>query len=290
MWYVRFVFCSWQTVFQWFLFVLFILQLFYLSYRTIEYANHYPTLIGLYCFTNQPPIGYIKHENINDSIHIQRCSFKNIDACQLIHNQTLLFRLHWTAGFASEYNNLIRAFVYAINTRRKFLIDDQYWNYGSFASFFNISQGHFSPWLPSSSYCSKRQFVHFIQYKSNNTHIPEHFTIARDTNGGFSTLNLIMEPFEQNNQTPQIKRMAAQYLWNTINHETRHFIDYYLNELQLNTISYAIHIRRGDKLVKEANQVSIEKYIEGVEYFMEKHQDKGNFFSFVFEILYFFRI
>jgi hypothetical protein len=249
-----------------------------LIYRANDYANHYPTLIGAYCFNENIPLGYIENKNVNDELNIQQCSLENIDACQHIYNQTLLFRLHWALGLTSEFNNLIRAFIYAINTRRRFLIDDQYWNYGSFSSFFNISKGHFSPWLPSSSYCLQRKFVHFINYKSNQKYIPEHLTTGRNTNGGFSSINLIMKSLEENNQTLKIKRIVADYFWKTLNNEIRNSIDQYANKIQLNSITYAIHIRRGDKLIKEAKLISTEKYINGIEYFMNKYSHNGKFF------------
>jgi hypothetical protein len=251
-----------------------------LTCRAIEYVNHYPTLIGAYCFTGKPPIDYIESTNINDSFHIQQCSLTNIDACQHIHNQTLLFRLHWFVGLTSELNNLIRAFTYAINTHRRFLIDDHYWNYGSFSSFFNISQGHFSPWLRSSSYCSQRKFVHFIHYNADKSkYVPDHFTVGRDADHGYTSFNVVMKPFEENNQILKIKRMVADYLWKTLNDETKDFIRRHLNNIQIHNITYAIHIRRGDKST-EANPISLEKYVDGIEYFMNKHLQNGKRFFF----------
>jgi len=243
-----------------------------------DYTNYYATLIGAYCFNENIPLGYIENKNVNDELNIQQCSLENIDACQHIYNQTLLFRLHWALGLTSEFNNLIRAFIYAINSRRRFLIDDQYWNYGSFSSFFNISKGHFSPWLPSSSYCLQRKFVHFINYKSNQKYIPEHLTTGRHKNGGFTSLNLKMKSLEENNQTLKIERIVADYFWKTLNSEIRNFIDQYANKIQLNNITYAIHIRRGDKLISEAKLISTEKYINGIEYFMNKYSHNSRFF------------
>jgi hypothetical protein len=249
-----------------------------LVYRTIHYVNYYSTGIDTYCFHRNAPLGYIENRNLNDELNIQQCSLENIDACQHINNQTLLFRLHWSAGFTSELNNLLRAFIYAIKTHRRFLIDDKFWNYGSFSSFFNISKGFFSPWLPSSSYCLQRKFMEFINYKPDNKSLPEHLAIDRDTHVGFASLNSMMTSFEENNQTLFMKRIVADYLWKTLNNETRNFIDQYLNKIQANTIRYGVHIRRGDKLEIEAKEISIEKYINGIEYFMKKHSENGKFF------------
>ena len=272
------MFYSSKKFFTFFLFIVIILPLSHLISQFIKNIENYSTLTGAYCFTGKDPLGYIENEYTNDSINIQQCSLENIDACQRIVNQTLLFQLGSAAGFTSEINNLIRAFIYSINTRRKFLIDDQYWNYGLFSSFFNISQGHFSPWLPLSSYCLQRQFVHVNHYKSDNKYIPEHFTVGRDSDGGFTSLNLIMKPLEENTQMLKVKRIVIQYLWKTLSNETRDFIHLYLNKIQSDSIIYAIHIRRGDKLISEAKPIPLEKYIDGIEYFMKKHSQNGKFF------------
>jgi hypothetical protein len=249
-----------------------------LVYRTIHYVNYYSTLISASSFHGNASLDSIENRNLNDELNIQQCSLENIDACQHINNRTLLFRLHWRAGFTSELNNLLRAFIYAIKTRRRFLVDDKFWNYGSFSSFFNISKGHFSPCLPSFSTCIHRKSVDFINYKPDNKSLPEHLAIGRDTRFGFEPLNFLMKPFEKNNQTLFIKRIVADYLWKTLNNETRNFIDQYLNKIQVNTITYGVHIRRGDKLVMEAKQISMEKYINGIEYLMNKHSENGKFF------------
>jgi hypothetical protein len=173
-------------------------------YPLIKDIQFYSTLTSAFCLTEKDPLGYIGNKYTNDSINIQQCSLENIDGCQRIFNQTLLFRLGSSAGFTSEINNIIRGFIYSINTHRKFLINDQYWNYGLFSSFFNMSQGHFSPWLPLSSYCLQRQFVHVNHYTSNNKYIPEHIAVGRDSNGNYSSLYWIMKPFEENNQADEL--------------------------------------------------------------------------------------
>lgn len=256
------------------LFIVFISQLSYLIYRNVYYENYYPTLIGKYCLKKNISLNYTE-----DAFYIQQCSFENIDACQNISNQTLLFRLYWTSGFTSELNNLIRGFIYAIHTHRRFYIDDQYWNYGSFQSFFNITQGRFSPWLPSSSYCSQRKFIHFIDYQSNQKYTPEHLTVARDTDGGFTSLNTMMKSIENNSQILNMKRIVVEYLWKKLNDETRNFINHYIDKIQLNNLTYGIHIRQGDKLNVEAKQISIEKYLHGIEYFRNKYSLNGKFSS-----------
>ena len=236
----------------------------------INYDVHYPNLLGVFC--NQSSANHSINFVDND-LHIRQCSFNNIDACQQISNRSLLFRLDSTAGFTSEFNNLIRAFIYAIHTRRRFLIDDQLWNYGSFSTYFNISQGRFSPWLPSSTYCSQRKFVHFIDYQINQTSIPEHLTIHRDINGGFGELNLKMKSFEQENynQLLQIKRLVLKYVWRTMTKETRDFIE----KINMKNITFAIHVRRGDKVKQEATVIPLDYYCQGIEYFISKYQEKS---------------
>ena len=253
------------------LLILSLLQFGHLTYRAIDYVNHYPVLIGAYCFRGNPPLGYTETSAINDEINIYRCSLENIDACQEISNQTVLFRLNWHAGLASELNNLIRAFIYGIHTRRRFLIDDRYWNYGSLAGFFNISQGHFSPWLPVSSYCSERQFTHLINYPMDKKFVPKHLAVGRDVNRAFPTLDLIMEPLERGlDQSLKMRRIVAQYFWKTLNTETRDFMNQYMRTIFAENITFGMHIRRGDKLKEEAKVIPMKEYITGVEYFIKK--------------------
>lgn len=251
--------------------ILALVQFCHLTYRAIDYSFHYPVLIGMYCFRENPPLGYTEPSVINNELSIHRCSLENIDACQEISNQTILFRLNWHAGLASEWNNLIRAFVYAVHTRRRLLIDDQYWNYGSLGEFFNISQGRFSPWLPASSYCSERQFIHLINYPIDKNFVPKHLTIGRDVNKAFTTLDLFMKPLEGAlDRSLEARRILAQYFWKTLNAETRDFMNGYMTSIFAENITFGIHIRRGDKLREEAKSISMEEYITGVEYFVKK--------------------
>ncbi|UJR37087.1 hypothetical protein I4U23_029791 [Adineta vaga] len=250
--------------------ILFLVECVHIVYQPVLHKIHYPTLIGSYCFDPPSSSDYKQNQYINDSFYIQLCSFTNIYACQHIQNQTFLFRLNWYAGFTSELNNLVRAFTYAIHTRRKFMVDDQVWNYGSFAAIFNVSQAHFSPWLPSSPYCSQRQFIHLLNYQENNTkQTPAHLTTARGPNGGYTHLSLQMRSLESDSQIIATRRLVVDYLWKTLTNETRHFIDQHLNEIELDTIIYGMHIRRGDK-VTEVKSSSTSDYIAGVESFMKR--------------------
>jgi hypothetical protein len=201
----------------------------------------------------------------NSSYSTLNCSLANIDACQHIVDRTVIFQLADSAGFASEINNLIRTFLYAIRTRRKFIIDDRKWNYGSFTSLFNISHEYDTSWhLSMLRQCQIRTLSKHDRNQSN------HVTITRDRNGGFSTLNLLMTSYENTDRILEIKRHVAHYLWQTMNNRTRRLIEQYINEISLNTIDYAMHIRRGDKLRQESNKTSIEQYIHAVEQLMNQ--------------------
>lgn len=113
--------------------------------------------------------------------------------------------------------------------------------------------------------------------------------IGRDTDGGFYTLNLAMKSMEDNNQTLNMKRTVAHYLWKRLNDETKDFIHRHLNNLQINSLTYGIHIRRGDKS-KENKLIPVEKYIQGVEYFMRKHSRNGKVFIHLTKLLYIFDV
>lgn len=243
--------------------------------QAVIYRKHYPLLIGAYCHEQTSLLHIPSNDNIHNESIIQQCSLVNIDTCQQIADRSLLFRLHNTAGFTSEFNNLIRAFIFAIETRRRFLVDDQLWNYGSFSSFFNISQGHFSPWLPSSSYCLQRKFVHFIEYDGNQTSAPEHLAVSRGIGGGYEELNLKMKSLENHTRILQMKRTVAQYFWNTMNRQTRDFIIDEIKKVNLKNLTFGLHIRRGDKLLSEAQFIRLENYINGVEYFLSTSRPDG---------------
>jgi hypothetical protein len=86
-----------------------------------------------------------------------------------------------------------------------------------------------------------------------------------------------MKPFEENNQILKIKRTVTDYLWKTLNDEKKDFIQRHLNNIQINNITYAMHIRRGDKST-EADPVSLEKYIHAIECFMKKYPQNGKRF------------
>jgi hypothetical protein len=242
----------------------------------IKYVYRYASLTSVYCSTRHVSAGYLEAERSNDRVNIQQCSLTHIDACQRITSQTLLFRLDGYSGFASELNNLLRTFVYAIHQRRKLLIDDQSWNYGSFSTYFNVSRGRFSPWLPSSPACAQRRFVHAIQSLwSYRSKAPDHLMINRDINGGFSTLNSIVKNFENSEHVLQTRRIVTRYVWSTMNEQTRDYIHRQLQSIQIQNIDYGLHIRRGDKLNNEARYVFTEKYVEQIELLMRGQHKNG---------------
>ena len=99
--------------------------------------------------------------------------------------------------------------------------------------------------------------------------------INRDMNGGFSTLNSIMKRLESSEDVLQTRRIITRYVWNTMNKQTRDYIDQHLQRIQIQSIDYGLHIRRGDKVNTEAEFVSTEKYVEQVDLLMQGQRNNG---------------
>lgn len=100
--------------------------------------------------------------------------------------------------------------------------------------------------------------------------------ISRDTNAGFTTLRNIAKPLESNATSLSMKRIVADYLWRSINNETEQFIRQHLQDLDVDSITYAMHIRRGDK-AKEADAIPNENYLAGVEHFRQRESPSSKY-------------
>jgi hypothetical protein len=197
------------------------------------------------------------------------CSFQNIDACQYIEDRSLLFKLSNDAGFASEINNLLNAFAYAVATSRHLLIDGKEWNYGEFDTYFDVDKGHFSPLLPNSFHCKSRKFV----YLKQNTIFEHHLRTGRDLKGRFYPLNTVFinlkKMLDRQNLTPlgtiEMKRYVAHYLWATISKSTELAMKNFIKDASLPAnITFAVHVRQGDKIV-EAHTSPLLAYIHVIE-------------------------
>ena len=242
--------------------------------REIIFFIHTRTLLGAYCLSNSSFIDK-KEETFVKGANEQKCSFENINACQYIEDRSLLFQFSFSAGFASEMNNLFNAFVYAVATNRRLLIDGKEWNYGQFDDYFHLDKGHFSPVLPSSSYCKSRQFV----YLKESTVWEAHLRTSRDPRGTFDPLNAVFLNLEKAREkenltrlgTVEVKRHVAHYFWKTISSRTKQMIKQLKKNASLpREITFAIHIRQGDK-IREARPVRLPSYIDAIDKLVSIH-------------------
>jgi Alpha-(1,6)-fucosyltransferase N- and catalytic domains len=71
-------------------------------------------------------------------------------------------------------------------------------------------------------------------------------------------------------QTIEIKRRVAHYLWKSISNETLKFIETCRIKNLLDYIG--IHIRKGDKLLKEAREIPINRYIKAIERILHRNK------------------
>ncbi|CAF1538317.1 unnamed protein product [Rotaria sp. Silwood1] len=163
-------------------------------------------------------------------------------------NRTFLYIIWGGAGFCSELNQLLLAFAYSVASKRHFLIDSRQWNYGNFNDYFNFEANIFYS-------LSHYTFLSEINLKNDQI---EHLKTTR-TGSQVKTFWVATRHV----QSIEIKRRVAHYLWQRMTKETKLFIQKY----RISNISnyIGIHIRRGDKLVKEARVISLQKYIEIIE-------------------------
>ncbi len=226
--------------------------------------------MGAYCYSSpNTDLIYDRKETFPKLNYSEICSFQYIDACQYITDRSLLFELDYETGFASEINNLLNAFAYSVATRRRLLIDGKRWNYGEFETYFDMEKGHFSPLLPSSSYCKSRKFL----YLTETTVFEPNIRTSRDLRGAFDSLNTVFINFEKLRDkqnltrlgTIEIKRHVARYLWSTITKRTERAIKKFMKDACLpHNITFAIHVRQGDKII-ETQILPLLAYIHGIE-------------------------
>ena len=174
------------------------------------------------------------------------CSFDNINACQISNmtKRTFVYIMWGGAGFGSELNQLILAFAYSVSTKRQFLVDSQGWNYGNFFDYFNV---------PSMKYYYQFNRTFLVE----NSHQNDKIDHLKTTRIGGQVRHFWLAT--QHLQSIEIKRRVAHYLWKSISNQTFEFIQ----KCKLKNVSnyIGIHIRKGDKLKKEAHEISLNKYI-----------------------------
>jgi hypothetical protein len=181
----------------------------------------------------------------------QNCSLDHISACQTRNtaNRTFLYIIWGRAGFCSELNQLLLAFAYSVVTKRQFLIDSRQWNYGQFTDYFD---------LPSTNYYPQSNRTFIVDTNRENDRI-DHLKTTR-TGSQVGKFWIATRGWMQ---SIQVKRRVAHYLWNSMSKETLK----YIQMCKVTNLSdyIGIHIRKGDKLVKEARAIPLNKYIKSIE-------------------------
>ena len=193
----------------------------------------------------------------------QTCSFDHISVCQSSDNanRTFLYIMWNRAGFSSELNQVLLGFAYSVASRRHFLIDSRRWNYGNFNKYFHF-QSNRSYFQLNYTFLNENNF--------ENDQI-QHLKTTR--------IGLQIKKFwraTQHVQSIALKRRVAHYLWQTMTKETSVFIKKYIISNMSNYIG--VHVRRGDKLVKEARPVPLQKYIHTIERKMLMKNTSRNIF------------
>jgi hypothetical protein len=95
--------------------------------------------------------------------------------------------------------------------------------------------------------------------------------VSRDENGQFDLLNTVVEDFHTNIApilSIQRKRRVAHFLWQHLSSDTYEFVRTAIDQsnVDLSVPFYALHIRRGDKLISESpRNLTIEDYIRKIE-------------------------
>jgi hypothetical protein len=191
------------------------------------------------------------------------CSFDHIEVCQASGpgtNGTFLYIIWGGAGFGSELNQLLLAFTYSVASKRQFLIDSRLWNYGNLSEYFRLAP---------ISFTSSRNYTFLVENNRENDQI-EHLRTTRTGAqvGRFWRATRHVQSIES-------KRRAAHYFWQTMSNETQSFVQ----QCRLRNLSnyVGIHVRRGDKLAKEARSVPLLNYIKRIETIVPKNESQRVF-------------
>ena len=162
-------------------------------------------------------------------------------------NRTFLYVCMGVVGFGSEINNLLLGLAYSLASRREFLVDCRSWTYGRFGDFFSLREGSDRS-LPYVNLTTNERVNEQTKYLKvvRKTHPLSSF---RRATGKIHTI--------------EAKRRAARYLWQRMTAETSAFV----KQCRIRNLSNytAVHVRRGDKLIKEAREVPLLQYIQKIE-------------------------
>ena len=177
-------------------------------------------------------------------------SFDSIAALQAdrgTNHRKFLYVCGGGSGFGSELNQLILAFAYSFASRRQFVLDCKRWNYGRFEDFFDFPK-NFNRSLRYRSLFGNDSINQRIKYLKTN-HLGEQLRLFRRATSQVQTI--------------ESKRPLAQYFWRQMTRETSAFVE----QCRIRNLSnyIGLHVRRGDKLFREARKVPLQKYIEKIE-------------------------
>ena len=197
---------------------------------------------------------YLTHQQISSRSvpwPAHNCSFDQIAACQSSGpgtNGTLLYIMWHKAGFGSELNQLSLAFAYSIESKRQFFIDTRRWNYGNFSEYFHLGTDGFDHSLNYTMLVGDNRRNRLVEHLKTTRTGPQIVSFRAAT---------------REVQTLDLKRRVAHFLWQRMTAETSSFVE----KCRLRNLSnyMAVHVRRGDKIAREAREVSVRKYIDRME-------------------------
>ncbi|CAF1066341.1 unnamed protein product [Adineta ricciae] len=179
------------------------------------------------------------------------CSFDSIASCQACRNpkRTLMYIIWGKGGYCSEMNQLLLAFAYSVWSKRHFIIDARQWNYGNFSHYFHV---------PSMNYFPYTNRMYLGKNNSENELI-DHAQTTRTGNilNRFWIASLKVQSLEK-------IRYVTHYLWKSLTNETFKFIEEHRIK-RLPKTYIGIHVRKGDKLIKEAREIPLMEYITLIE-------------------------
>jgi len=150
---------------------------------------------------------------------------------------------------------VLLAFAYSVATKRHFLIDMRPWNYGNFTDYFN---------LPSTNYYPQSNRTFLVEDNRKNDRIDH----LKTTRVGTQVVKFWIATRQV--QSIETKRRVAHYLWASMSKETLQFIQTYRISNLSNYIG--IHVRKGDKIEKEARAIPLDKYIKSIERILIKNK------------------
>ena len=194
------------------------------------------------------------------------------------YREKLIFPLT-NRGYASEINNLLLAIMYALINKRQLVLYDKKWNAGRWNDFFVPFCNFWKPWLPMPNFIfsSKNRrdelykyFHNYLHrdYKVTDSELWKEIREKKWMDGYFKldALNLC------GNEMKVLNRIE-KYLF-IYNDTTQKIISRFTSKIEFSEYA-AIHVRRGDKLIREANSFHIKEYVNRI---LEIKEDQKTFF------------